>query len=127
MNFYFLAAGAVALFIVIGHFVVGTPRYLVPALKADFEPVARNIVHALFHYVSAFLILAAGGLLAAGAGLPSEDAGRAVAGFIALNFAGFAAVQMRVALQSGLAQPLLKLFQWMLFGTVAGMVAAGLV
>ena len=57
MNWYMLIAGIIALFAVIGHFTIGRKLFLMPTLKADFDVVAKKIMHCLFHYSSVWLVL----------------------------------------------------------------------
>ena len=119
MNWLVTIAGAVAAFMVVGHFVVGTKRFLKPMLAADFDPVARKTMHCVFHYVSAFLILSSVALLLFGTGIVDVPGSVPMVKFIALNYAAFAVWQIVIALTSGIERPLMKMFQWTMFAAIA--------
>ena len=115
MNWYVLIAGLIAAGVVVGHFLMGSKLYLSPMLAAEFDAVAKKTMHAVFHYLSVFLILAAGVLLAAGTGCTGLGDLTGAVRFIAVNFLAFAAWQVVLALGSGIEKPLTKMFQWVLF------------
>jgi hypothetical protein len=115
MNWFVLVAGLVAAGVVVGHFLMGTKLYLAPMLAADFDAVARKVMHAVFHYVSVFLVLAAVVLLAAGSGCTGLGDLTGAVRFIAVSFLAFAVWQVVLALGSGIKQPLTRMFQWIPF------------
>ena len=59
MNTLVLIAGALAVFVALGHFAFGIKWYLKPMKEADFELVPKTTMQAVFHYVSAnrFVVL----------------------------------------------------------------------
>ena len=102
----------------LGHFTLGSSWYLRPMLEADFDPVTKKTLHCVFHYVSVFLLLSAVALLGVGTGqLPGDPA--LLLRFIALAYAGFGLWQIVLALGSGIPRPLIKLFQWGGFFSIA--------
>lgn len=119
MNMYLLIAGVLASLTVIGHFAVGQKSFLRPMVTAEFDEVAKQVMHSVFHYVSVFLLLSALVLLAAGLGYLNTQVSSALAVFIALNYTLFALWQVIIALKSGLERPLAKLFQWVFFVLIA--------
>ena len=60
MNWFIIIAGLVCAFTTIGHFSVGSRKFLKPMLKASFDPVPKKVMHCVFHYISAYLILSTG-------------------------------------------------------------------
>ncbi len=116
MNYWTLSAGVVAFLTTLGHFIVGKKGILVPMLRVRFDEVSQKTMHCAFHYISAFMVLSTGALLAAGAGI-NED--RSLVMFIAATYAAFAGIQIVIALASGLRRSLLRLFQWTLFLLIA--------
>ena len=109
----------------IGHFVVGTKMFLTPMLQADFEPVARKVMHSVFHYVSVFLILSCAILLLAGTGTFQGQGISLLVWFIALNYGLFAVWQLVIAMTSGISKAPTKLFQWVFFVLISGFAVAG--
>ncbi|MBU2602889.1 MAG: hypothetical protein KKA32_12115 [Actinobacteria bacterium] len=85
MNWLLLVAAAVAAFTTVGHFVIGRKLYLLPMLAASFDEVARKVMHAVFHYVSVFLLLSTAALGAGAFGVSLGDGGDTLFRFIALN------------------------------------------
>ena len=115
MNWLITISGIFALMTVAGHFTVGSREYLKPMLEATFDPVARKVMHCVFHYVSAFLILSAAALLLIGTGMMSFQGSNRLMQFIALNYAAFAVWQIILATTSDIPSAAAKLFQWVFF------------
>ncbi len=119
MNWFVLIAGLFAAFIVIGHFAIGSKQYLKPMLEASFDDVPKKIMHCVFHYVSAYLILSAIALLMIGSGIGLQGDTTLLTRFIAVNYAVFAVWQIILALGSHIPNGIFKLFQWILFTLIA--------
>jgi hypothetical membrane protein len=119
MNLPIFVAGLVAGFITLGHFTIGSTRYLKPMLQASFDDVPKKINHCVFHYISAFLVLSAVFLLLIGAGFNNQADTSWLVKFIAFNYGFFALVQIIIAATSGIRNAIFKMFQWMLFVFVA--------
>ncbi len=69
MNWLLLISGLFGAITTIGHFTMGRKEYLIPMLEASFEEVPKKVMHCVFHYVSAYLILSTIVLLALGFGV----------------------------------------------------------
>ncbi|UCD80705.1 MAG: hypothetical protein JSW26_04530 [Desulfobacterales bacterium] len=119
MNLTILLAGLVAGFITLGHFTVGRKRYLRPMLQAEFDAVARKVIHCVFHYISAFLVLSAIFLLFIGAGYHFQADTSLLVKFISINFGVFTVVQIVTAATSSIRNAIIRMFQWTLFAFVA--------
>ena len=119
MNSYIIIAGVFALATLLGHFTVGSKKFLRPMLEASFDPVPKKVMHCVFHYVSTYLILSAAALLFIGSGLWTGSSSAAVAIFIALNYTIFAVWQLVLAAKSGIPGGIIKLFQWIFFVLIA--------
>ena len=119
MNWLITISGILALMTVAGHFTVGSREYLKPMLEATFDPVARKVMHCVFHYVSVYLVLSALFLIAVGCGYKfNTDATRMVQ-FIAVHFALFAMMQLIIAATSKIPNAIFKMFQWIIFTVIA--------
>ena len=119
MNWLLIVSGLFAAFTTVGHFVIGSKRFLIPMLEASFDGVARKQMHSVFHYVSVDLVVSTVLLLAVGFGVDLGSGASLVVKFVALHYALYAVVQILVALTSGLDGAFLKLFQWVLFALIA--------
>ena len=119
MNWPVLIAGVGAVFITLGHFVVGSRLYLKPMLQAEFDGLPKKVNHCVFHYVSVYLVLSAIFLLLAGAGYTGQSDTSWLVKFIALNYGLFALMQIIIAATSGIPGAIFKMFQWTLFIFVA--------
>ncbi|GAB4342390.1 MAG: hypothetical protein Kow0037_29760 [Calditrichia bacterium] len=118
MNILLLISGAIAAFVIIGHFIFGIRWYLQPMLDAEFEAIPKRVMHAVFHYVSVFLILSTLALLGAALGL-LPGASSLLVKFIGLNYFLFAIWQILLAATSGIPGALIKMFQWSAFLPIA--------
>ena len=125
MNLYLTSAGFLAAMTTLGHFTVGTRLYLRPTLQAAIDPVAKQIMHCLFHYSSVVLVLAATTLLYLGTQGGGIEGGDLIARFIGLQFALFGIWQLWIALRSDIPNGPVKLFQWTFFLTISGLAFAG--
>ena len=115
MNWQLIIAGAFALFTTLGHFTIGKKEFLMPTLNADFDRIAKKVIHCVFHYVSTFLILSTVLLMAVGFGILNPEQSKFAVYFIALNYTIFAIWQIGLALLSGIPNGIFKLFQWIFF------------
>ena len=119
MNWFILTAAIFSLLTTIGHFTVGLKEFLKPMLEVQFDAVAQKIMHCVFHYVSAFLILSTVGLFIAGLGKISVVESRWMVLFIAANFILNALWQIVLALLSSIPNALFKMFQcWTVSTTI---------
>ena len=119
MNWFIIIAGLVCAFTTIGHFAVGSKKFLKPMLKASFDPVPKKVMHCVFHYISAYLILSTIALLGIGFGVIAKEGTTILVRFISINFAVFAVWQIALATTSQIQKGILKLFQWVFFITIA--------
>ncbi len=125
MNVTVFIAGIIALFATIGHFTMGRKQFLKPMLNAEFDLVAKKVMHSVFHYVSVFLILSAFFLTMIGA----RGANCVIDPFILLFFLGASYVLMAVwqVIIALLAKvSLLKMFQWMIWLVIGVLIFAGI-
>ena len=121
MNPLVVSAGIIALLTTAGHFTVGRKMYLKPVLNADIEPVAKKVMHCVFHYVSTFLLLSTLALFVIG----FMRIGRLLAVFIAVNYSLFAVWQLALIKQSGIERGMLRMFQWIFFVFIAVLALLG--
>jgi uncharacterized membrane protein len=119
MNWLVIIAGFVGVFTTIGHFLIGSKEYLTPMLSASFDPVPKKVMHSVFHYVSAFLILSSLALLAMGFGFITDVRPSLLVRFIALNYAFFAIWQIALVATSKIPRGIVKIFQWVFFVIIA--------
>ena len=119
MNVLIVLAGVVGALTTIGHFVVGSRRFLAPMLAAPIEDVPRKVMHCVFHYVSTHLILSTVALFLVGFGVDVGPGSQALVRFIAISYLVFALWQLVIAVGSGIPRAPLKLFQWVFFVLIA--------
>jgi len=115
MNELIILSGIFALSTTLGHFTVGKKQFLLPMLEADFDLVAKKVMHSVFHYVSVFLILSSVLLLLTGMGAIQGGEAKLAVQFVALNYFAFAVWQLVIAIGSGIPKGPFKLFQWVFF------------
>lgn len=125
MNWWILISGIFATLTTIGHFAVGGKQFLRPMLEAPFDPVAKKVMHCVFHYISTFLILSSIALLAVGTGVPRSEESTVLVQFIAANYAVFAIWQLALAATADIPKGIFKLFQWMFFVLISGFALVG--
>lgn len=119
MNGYFIIAGLIGAFTTIGHFVMGSKEFLRPMLESSFDPIPKRVMHCVFHYVSAYLILSTITLLFIGFGAWARSGTSALVVFIAANYLVFAIWQIILAITSEIPKGIVKLFQWVFFILIA--------
>ena len=119
MNWFILIAGVVSAFTTLGHFAVGSKQFLKPMLEASFDPVPKKVMHCVFHYISAYLILSTLSLLAIGFGGITGEETTLLVRFIAVNYAVFGVWQIVLTVTSQIDKGIFKLFQWVFFITIA--------
>ncbi|MCY1721228.1 hypothetical protein OU798_12795 [Prolixibacteraceae bacterium Z1-6] len=54
MNTYAVIAGVLAAFASIGHLTIGKKQFLQPFLDAEFDHLAKKVMHSVFHYITVF-------------------------------------------------------------------------
>ncbi|MCB5164423.1 hypothetical protein LG634_06185 [Streptomyces bambusae] len=124
MNGWLLAAGVVAFGVAGIHMTAGHKDVVRPLLTGDLAAEPRGALHAVWHMVTADLVLSAAALL--WLSVADGTAGRAlVAWFVAAHFLAYAAVFLAVTLSMGWSRPLLRLPQWILLLPVAVLAGAG--
>lgn len=119
MNLLIVLAAVVGALTTIGHFVVGSSRFLAPMLAAPIEDVPRKVMHCVFHYVSTYLVLSTAALFLVGLDVCVGEGTSALVRFIAINYLVFALWQLLIAFGSGIPRAPLKLFQWVFFLLIA--------
>ena len=119
MNWLVFIAGLASAFCTIGHFAIGSRDFLKPMLEAPFDEIPKKVMHCVFHYISAFLILSSVALLASGLGLNFKGETTLLIKFIAVHYAVFAVIQISIALTSKIKNGMFKLFQWTFFVVIA--------
>jgi hypothetical protein len=122
MNPWLLAAGTLAAVTAAIHIIAGHVVRVVPLLGSSLEVVPKRTLHAVWHMVSADLVLSAAALCYLGALEP--DGHRLLAYFIAVLFVSYATVFLFIAMSIGWPHLLLRLPQWMLLlpiGVLSGL------
>jgi hypothetical protein len=119
MDWYIIIAGLIAAATTVGHFVVGSKKFLKPMLEVSFDPIPKKVMHCVFHYVSTYLILSTLALLLIGLGIWSGNGTAAVINFIAVNYVLFGIWQIVLAITSDIPNAIFKLFQWIFFALIA--------
>ena len=109
MNWMIIISGLVAGFVNVGHFTVGSKDFLKPMLQADFDDVPKKVMHCVFHYVSAYLVLSFIVLIAIGLGFSFGTADALLVKFIAVNYFFFAITQIVIAATSNIPKGVIKL------------------
>lgn len=118
MNLYAIVAGVLALFATIGHLTIGKKQFLNPMLNAEFDQLAKKVMHSVFHYITVFLLLSAYMLIMPGIrGSECMFNPTLLFGFIGANYFLFAVFQIAIALRAKIS--LLKMFQWMFWILIA--------
>ena len=119
MNWLIFIGGLAAGFCTLGHFAIGSKAFLKPMLQAPFDDVPKKVMHCVFHYVSAFLVLASIALIAIGLGYNFNADTTLLVKFIAISFIVFAITQIVIAATSTIPNGVIKLFQWIFFVVIA--------
>ena len=126
MNYYLLSAGIVSLFAVIGHFSIGSKEFLRPVLDSGIEEIPKKVMQSIFHYMSVYMVLTTVILFSFsfGNGLIFKSTVDVVI-VIAVIYGCFAIVQFIIALNSGVKNGVLKLFQWVFWALIASLSFVG--
>ena len=119
MNWFIFIGGLAAGFCTLGHFAIGNNAFLKPMLQAPFDDVPKKVMHCVFHYISAFLILASIALITIGLGYNFNADTTLLVKFIAISFVVFAVTQIVIAATSTIPRGVIKLFQWIFFVVIA--------
>lgn len=119
MNWYITIAGLLGALATIGHFTMGTNRFLKPMLEASFDPVPKKVMHCVFHYVSTYMILSTINLLLIGLNVWPALNSMIVIKFIGANYLVFGVWQILLAASSDIPGGVIKLFQWIFFLLIA--------
>jgi hypothetical protein len=119
MNWLIFIGGLAAGFCTLGHFAIGSKAFLEPMLQAPFDDVPKKVMHSVFHYISAFLVLSSIALLAIGLGYNFNADTTLLVKFIAISFIVFAVTQIVIAATSTIPNGVIKLFQWIFFVVIA--------
>jgi hypothetical protein len=119
MNWLIFIGGLAAALCTIGHFFYGSKQYLKPMLQASFDDIPKKVMHCVFHYISAYLVLSTLVLLAVGLGYNFNTDTALLVKFIAMHYAVFAITQIVIAATSNIPNGVFKLFQWVFFAVIA--------
>ncbi|MDK1476804.1 hypothetical protein QNO07_25955 [Streptomyces sp. 549] len=123
MNAWFLAGGITSGVVAAVHVVAGGRDVIRALLAGGLPDEPRRVLHAVWHMVTADLVLAAAALIWLSLG--DHPGGDAAAWLLAAHFAAYSGVFLAVSLAAGWSKPLLRLPQWMLLLPVAALAAAG--
>ena len=123
MNTWFLAAGITAGAVAAIHAVAGGRDVIRPLLTGNLPDEPRRVLHAVWHMVTADLILAAAVLI--WLALDNRPGGDTIAWLLAAHFVAYSGVLLIVSLAASWSKPLLRLPQWILLFPVALLAAAG--
>ncbi len=127
MNWLLFTSGIVAAITTVGHFTMGSKRFLQPVLNAPIDDVPKKVMHSLFHYISTYLVLSTIFLILLGLGVDFKGDSTFLVRFIAYNYIVFAIIQIIIALTSKIEKPLSQLFQWVFFVVIAVLAWLGVV
>lgn len=120
MNWYLFLAALFTFFACIGHFTMGVKSFLKPVLEAEIDEIPKKVMHSLFHYMSAYMVISFVVLLMLAFNCPACFKGSSeVALFIGISYAGFAVAQLFVAATSSIKNGVFKLFQWVFWALIA--------
>ncbi|GAA1546973.1 hypothetical protein GCM10009730_65110 [Streptomyces albidochromogenes] len=123
MNAWFLAAGTTAGAVAAIHAVAGGRDVVRPLLAGTISDEPRRVLHAVWHMVTADLILAAAALIWLSLG--NRPGGDTIAWLLAAHFVAYSGIFLAVSVAASWSKPLLRLPQWMLLLPVAVLAAAG--
>ncbi|MEU9984725.1 hypothetical protein [Streptomyces sp. NPDC050856] len=123
MNAWFLTAGTAAGVVAALHVIAGGRDVVRPLLTGDLPDEPRRVLHAVWHMVTADLVLAAAAMIWLALG--DRPGGDTVAWLLAAHFVVYSGVFLTVSLAAGWSKPLLRLPQWMLLLPVAVLAGAG--
>ncbi|WP_028811906.1 hypothetical protein [Streptomyces flavidovirens] len=123
MNGWFLTAGITAAGVAAIHIVGGRRDVVLPLLAGNLPDEPRRVLHAVWHMVTADLVLAAAALIWLSPG--DRPGGETVAWILSAHFVAYSAAFLAVTLAARWSKPLLRLPQWILLLPVAVLTAAG--
>ena len=118
MNWWMLAAGAMALICAAGHAVAGVRMFYRPIKAAIADDLQSGVLTGMWHLITINFTLSALVLVVLGVSGRQDLA----AWLVAAQFAGYAAVYLAISLRLG---GIAKLFQWMPFAATAILTAVG--
>ena len=93
--------------------------------RAEFDPYAKRVMEFVWHMTTAALVLMTLALLAVGSGHVTGG-GQILGWFVFAHFLGWGLVHLLLGLTSGLPKAVTKMFQWVLFLSVAVTAGIGL-
>ena len=125
MNGFITTSGLLAVVMLIGHSTLGRRDYFLPMRGADFDPYARRVMEFVWHMATIAIALMSLALLAVGCGYLAEG-GRLLVWFAGAHFLLWGLVHVVLGLTSGLPRAPIRIFQWVLFLSVAITAAIGL-
>ncbi|GGT56976.1 hypothetical protein GCM10010271_70850 [Streptomyces kurssanovii] len=123
MNTWFLAAGTTAGAVAAIHAVAGCRDVVRPLLAGNLPEEPRSVLHAVWHMVTADLVLAAAALIWLALG--DRPGGDTIAWLLVAHFAAYSGVFLVVSLAASWSKPWLRLPQWALLLPVAVLAAVG--
>ena len=102
-----------SMFMLMGHLAVGMKMYLKPMLESNTEEVAKNVMHAVFHYVTIAMLLSSVYLISFAHNLfpISIDVIR----FIGIFYLTCGLTQIGMAISANGMKGLIKMFQWTMY------------
>lgn len=123
MDYFILTAGIIAAFASIGHLTIGKKEFLKPVMNSNIDPIPKNVMLSLFHYMTVFTLFTTIILIAFALGctLIFEDTTDLLK-IIGFTYAGFAAVQFIIAITSSIKNGIFKLFQWVFWTLIASFI-----
>ncbi|WP_336317858.1 hypothetical protein [Streptomyces lavendofoliae] len=123
MNGWFLAAGLTSAGVAAVHVVAGGRDVVRPLRACHLPDEPRRVLRAVWHMVTADLILAAVALI--GLAVRHHPGGDLVAWLLAAHFVAYAVVFLAISLAADWSRPWLRLPQWLLLLPVGALAAAG--
>jgi len=102
-----------SVFMLVGHLIFGMKLYLKPMCSSNTEETAKNVMHAVFHYITIAMSLSSIYLISFAHNLfpISVD----VIGFIGFFYLACGVLQIIMAYISSGIKGLTKMFQWTMF------------
>ncbi|WP_251070698.1 hypothetical protein [Streptomyces sp. ISL-96] len=105
------------------HAIAGGRDVVRPLLAGSLPDEPRRVLHAVWHMVTADMVLAAAALI--WLALRDRPGSDTIAWLLAAHFVAYSAVFLAVSLAASWSKPLLRLPQWMLLLPVAVLAAVG--
>ncbi|MFG3497054.1 hypothetical protein [Streptomyces sp. NPDC047928] len=123
MNGWFLAAGLTSAGVAAIHVLAGGRDVVRPLLRGDLPDEPRRVLHAVWHMVTADLVLAAAALI--WLALYHRPGGDLVAWLLAAHFLAYSVAFLVISLAADWSKPWLRLPQWLLLLPVGALAAVG--